>query len=132
MARTTPGPQRVTVLDLTEGLEIEVFRVVRTDSVDDPVLLNCFRSNYELGEEPRKVERTATVIHMGLSTYLDPGIARGTAQRWSALGDYVARVVLRHGLGFNIAQTGHPQHLTIWGDPVKLCEAVADIFPAEG
>jgi hypothetical protein len=108
---------------------VVVFRIVRSDNVEDPVLLNSLRSNYELGEEPRKVERSSTVIHMGLSAYLDEGVAHGTAQRWEKLGRYVAELRLRPGQGFNFAHTGHPLHLTLWGDPVKLQAAVADIQP---
>jgi hypothetical protein len=85
------------------------------------------RSNYELGQEPRRVERSSTVIHMGISTYLGEGAARGTAQRFPKLGDFVARLDLTSGRGFNFAQTGHPGHLTVWGDPFKLHDVIGDI-----
>ena len=64
---------------------------------------------------------------MGISIYLNEGVAHGTAQRFPKLGDFVAQIVLKHGNGFNYAQTGQPLHLTIWGDPIKLSSAVVDI-----
>jgi hypothetical protein len=129
--RTTTGPPRITVLEVGPGRAVTVFRIVRSDNRDDPVLLNSFRSNYELGDEPRKVERSSAVIHMGISSYVDEGVARGTAQRWPKLGDFVAEVRLRPDQGFNFAHTGHPLHLTVWGDPVKLKDAVVDIQSVE-
>jgi hypothetical protein len=69
------------------------------------------------------------VIHLGISTYLDEGAAHGTAQKFPKLGDFVAKLVLEAGQGFNFAHTGQPGHLTVWGDPVKLHDAVVDIVP---
>jgi hypothetical protein len=117
------------VLEIGQGHATTIFRIVRSDNVDDPVLLNSFKSNYELGEEPRKVERSSTVVHMGLSAYLEEGVAHGTSQKWEKLGDFVAVLRLRPDQGFNFAHTGHPLHLTVWGDPVKLRDAVVDIQP---
>lgn len=102
---------------------------MQSEHPDDPVFVRCFRSHYELGEEPRKVERNSSVMHMGISTYLDEAIARGTAQRWPKLGEWVARLEMQHGNGFNYAHTGPPGHLTIWGDPVKLSAMVVDVVP---
>lgn len=128
--KTTAGPLRITVLEVPVGRGgINVFRIVRSDNPEDPVLLNSLRSHYELGEEPRKVERTSTLIHMGISAYLQEGVAHGTAQRYPTTGSYVAQLLLRSGNGFNYAQTGHPLHLTLWADPIKLRESVVDIQP---
>jgi len=106
-----------------------VYRIVRSDHRDDPVLLNSLRSNYELSGEPRKVERAWTAIHMGISTYSVEESARQTAQTFPKLGDYIAQISLRPGRGINWASTGHPLHLTVWADPVKLLDAVVDIQP---
>ncbi len=127
--RTTAGPVGITALEVHPGPGLTLFRIVRSDNSEDPVLLNSFRSNYELGEEPRKIERSSALIHMGLSAYIEHGAANGTAQKWEKLGDFVAELRLRTGNGFNFAHTGPPLHLTIWGDPVKLQEAVVDIQP---
>ena len=81
-----------------------VFRIVRSDNTEDPVLLNSFRSNYELGDEPRKVERSSTVVHTWACRPIWRRVSR-TVRRsgGSKLGDYVAEVRLRHGHGFNFA-----------------------------
>jgi hypothetical protein len=129
--RTTFGPLRLTVLDIRPGENVPVFRIVRSDSTDDPVFLNSLRSHYELSEEPRKVERRSTVIHMGISVYVNSNDAVRTARRWPRLGDYVAHLELRSDMGFNFAHTGQPGHLTIWGEPVKLRDAAVDIETVE-
>jgi hypothetical protein len=122
--RTIYGPLRLTLLELRPGRALSVFRIVRSEYSDDPVFLNSLRSHYELGEEPRKVERRSAALHMGISVYLDRGDAVGTAQRWPKLGDYTARLDLEAGKGFNYAQTGH---LALWADPIKLSSVLVDI-----
>jgi hypothetical protein len=126
--RTTTGPARIVVQEIEPGRAMTVYRIVRSNS-DEAALLDSLRSNYELGQEPRKVERSSAVIHMGISTYSDESVARGTAQRWEKLGDYIAEIRLREGQGFNFARTGHPLHLTVWGDAIKLHNGIVDIRP---
>jgi hypothetical protein len=56
------------------------------------------------------------------------GVAPTTLQ----IGDYIARVRLEPGEGFAYEDLGQLDgHMTLWGDPVKLVEAVADITPAD-
>lgn len=119
----------MTIFALREDTVLSVFRIVRSDNLDDPVFLNSLRSHYELSEEPRRVERESTAIHMGISTYMERGDAVGTAQRFTKLGDYTARLELRPGMGFNYALTGLPGHVTLWADPIKLRGVVVDIVP---
>jgi hypothetical protein len=114
------------IYGIVPGREVELHRIVRSDLREDPVMLNSFKSNYELSDPPRRVERDAAVIHMGISTYLTSRAATETALRFPKLGDYIARLLLGAGQGVNLAQTGHPGHLTVWGDPVKLLESVVD------
>jgi hypothetical protein len=125
------GPPRFSVLDVPIGRPVEVFRIVRSDDPEDPVFLNSLRSHYEMSEPPRRVERSSTAIHMGISVYLEAHMAHSTGRRFERLGGYVAQLSLAHGYGFNFAHTGHPLHLTVWADPVKLLAAVADIEPIE-
>jgi hypothetical protein len=127
--RRTSGPTTVVVSEIEPGDELIAYRIVRSDIAGDPVLLNSFRSNFELERPPRNRERAWTVIHMGISAYLDEPLARGTAETWRKLGDYIAELHLRPDQGFNFARTGHPGHLTIWADPVKLHEVTVDIRP---
>lgn len=56
---------------------------------------------------------------MGISAYLNEDVAHETAQRFAKLGDWVARLAMEHGNGFNFAHTGHRGHLTLWGDPIQ-------------
>jgi len=127
--RLTPGPAVVSVAELRRSERILAYRIVRAGVSGGSALIDSFRSHYELGEEPRKVERRSTVIHMGISIYLDEGVAHRTAQRFPRLGDFVAQLALTASNGFNYARTGHPLHLTLWGDPIKLSNAVVDINP---
>lgn len=121
----TTAPSQIVVNEVP--YEFDVFRIVRSDVLGDPVLLNSLRSHYELGGEPRKVERKWTVLHMGISVYLKQTQARGTALAWPRLGGYIAHLRLRPGSGINFARSGHSGHLTLWADPVKLRETVVDI-----
>jgi hypothetical protein len=123
----TSGPPRVTVLEVSQGHEIDVFRIVRSDKRTEPAFLDSLRSHYELSQEPRKVERRWTVLHLGISVYVNRDQARKTAQRWPQLGGYVARIELQAGHGFNMAHTGPAGHLTLWAEPVKLRAATVDI-----
>jgi hypothetical protein len=127
--KTTFGPPTLRVCECRPGTWFEAYRIVRSDAREDPALLNCFRSNFDLCREPRRAERSSAVIHMGISMYMTPSAAIETAQAFPKLGSYVAFLRLEHGHGFNWARTGPDCHLTIWGDPVKLVEAVVDIRP---
>lgn len=126
--RKTYGPQRLVAYDI-EDPAVDVFRIVRSDEPDDPVFVNSLRSNYELSHEPRRHERRSALIHMGISVYMVAHAATETAGVFPKLGGFVARITLRPDLGVNYAETGHPFHLTLWGDPIKLSQAVAEVFP---
>jgi hypothetical protein len=127
--KATSGPLRLTVVDIHPDRPLEAFRIVRADERDHPVLVDSFKSHYELTHAPRGAERRSAVIHMGISMYSEERVALGTARRFDKLGRYVARVELAAGKGFNFARTGHPRQLTVWGDPVNLVESVVDIRP---
>jgi hypothetical protein len=130
--RTTLGPPRLSVLELAAGRNpLTVYRIVGTGRIDDPNFLDSLRSHYELSEEPRKIERTSTIIHMGISVFLERSMAEGMALRWPKLGNHTAHLDLTSGSGFNYARTSQSGHLTLWGDPVKLRDAIADIEPVE-
>jgi hypothetical protein len=121
----TTGPSQIVVNEVPH--EFDVFRIVRSDDTDDPVFLNSLRSHYELSQEPRRVERNWTVLHMGISAYRTQDQAIDTALAWPRLGGYIAELTLQPGKGINFARSGHSGHLTLWANPVKLLEVVADI-----
>ena len=129
--RTTQGPNRISVLDIGLGVDLVVYRIVRSDNPDDPVFLNSLRSHYELTQEPRGVERQWSVIHTGISVYQERVAAQGTAIRFPVIGDYIARLELQPGMGINYAHTGPVRHLTLWAEPVKLREVTTDITAVE-
>jgi hypothetical protein len=54
------------------------YRIVRSVNTDDPVIVDSFRSNYELDARPRGMEVESTLIHLGLSMYLKSGMAIAT------------------------------------------------------
>lgn len=120
-------PRRITLMEIAPGRSLRVFRIVKSERSDDPSLLASLRSNYELRSRPRRFERRATVIDMGISVYLDLETARAMATRFRELGDFIARLELPAGRGFNFAHTGQPTHVTLWGRPEKLRERVVDV-----
>jgi hypothetical protein len=112
----------IRVCGIDPGRPLTAYRVV-----DPADVLASLRSNYERGKAPRRHERTATVIHMGLSFYSTEFGAARTAGRFPQIGSAVAAVRLDAGHGFNYAATGPGGHLTVWGDPVKLRLAIVAI-----
>jgi hypothetical protein len=68
--KTTHGPNRIVALPIEPGVELDMFRIVRSRNTEDPVFLNSLRSHYALSEEPRKVEREWAVLHLTL--WADP------------------------------------------------------------
>jgi hypothetical protein len=110
---------------------VTVYRIVRSENVEDPVFVNSLRSHYEMKAEPRHVEKRAASLHMGLSVFLTLERAIETARKWPAIGSFVARLDLSAGHGFNFADTGAPGHLTLWADPVKLARIAGDITSVE-
>ena len=123
--RASYGPEQIAVLKV--AYQFRAYRIVRSNVLEDPALLNSFCSNYELSREPRRVERDSTVIHMGISTYVREDVARATAEAFPKLGDYIAELSIQPGNGINYAETGHPQHLTMWARPIKLLAAIVAI-----
>lgn len=117
------------VVVVPPGGTIELFRIVRSSRIQQAAVINSFRSNYELNRPPRGVEDRVALIQMGLSMFRRWSQAEGTARRFPAIGDHVARVSLGAGRGFAYADTGPPGHVTVWGRPVQLMKAVVDIKP---
>jgi hypothetical protein len=110
--RTTAGPERLSVSRVVEPLP--VYRVVRTENPDDPVLVTCLMSNYELSQPPRNIEIDWTIIRMGVSVFTSRDSARSLARTLPKLGDYIAKLVLKPGMGINYGYTTRtPHHLTI-------------------
>jgi hypothetical protein len=123
------GIERIEVAVVRPDELLELFRVCRGDAGE--TFVESFVSSYERGSPPRGWEARNVLIQMGLSTFWRREQAEATARRFPVIGDHVARLVLRHGSGFAYARTGSRGHVTIWGRPLQLVEAVADITPIE-
>jgi hypothetical protein len=106
---------------------LTVYRIVRSDNVEDPVFVNSLRSHYEVKAEPRNVEKRSAALHMGISVFMTREQAMQTANKWPAIGGFVVQLELSGGHGFNVADTGGAGHLTLWADPVKLARVAGDI-----
>jgi hypothetical protein len=125
-----PGIEPLEVFRL--GGPLTVFRITKSDQPDDDALLDSFKSNYELGRKPRRAEIKSTPVHMGISVYLALERAADLARALPQIGEYVARVELRPEIGAAFALTAEPGHLTVWGRPLQLRAAIADIVPVGG
>lgn len=111
-------------LDVVEE-ERRLFRVSKGQQVE--TFGEAFRSNYELGRPPRGPEGRVAVIHMALSMFDSADVARQIAERYPKLGNHLATVDLRPGLGLCVAKTGGPSHWSVWGRPDQLAACVADV-----
>lgn len=89
------------------------------------------RSHYERGAPPRGYERRLAAIHMGLSVFSTRAAAAAMALKWPKIGMFVAELGLEPGNGLCLADTGQPGHWTLWGRPLQLLSAIADILNVE-
>jgi hypothetical protein len=105
---------------------VSAYRIVKSVNPSDPAMFDSFRSNYELGSLPRGLEIESTLIHLGLSMYMEPEMATATAQRWPRIGRHIATVHLEPDNGFCYANTAQPGHITVWGRPLQLMACIAD------
>ena len=113
-------------LELGEGEELVVFRIIRTDNPNDPEFLQSLRSSAELDLPPRGVELTHPLIREGISVYETREAAEATARRFPG---YTGQLRLTRDLGVLYLRWGPVGHLTIWGDPIKLTSALVDTIP---
>lgn len=111
------------------GRLLTLFRIVRAPELDSPELVASFASSFALDRPPRGVEQRLVILQMGISMFERASQAAGVARRFPAIGGWLARVQLREGAGTCVARTGPPGHLTVWGRPLQLVEAVVDIRP---
>lgn len=94
---------------------------------DAPTFLDALRSHYELDRPPRGPENRAVAIHMALSMFDSPDVARQLAARVPTLGGHIATVELQPDLGICVAKTGGPAHWSVWGRPPQLAACITDV-----
>jgi hypothetical protein len=118
-----------------------VYRFAKVEALDDPALRDDFLSDRESGKRPLRREKAYPELRDGMSTFGSLEAARvvwrdihGAATRRGQaveLGEYIAEVSLEPDCGFDIEDLHEPdEHLTIWGEPDRLVEAVRRIYPA--
>jgi hypothetical protein len=115
--------RRVEVVVLEEPMRL--FRIVperKASGFED-----AFRSHYELGRPPRGPEDRAAAIHMALSMFDRKDVAVALAVRVPKLGEHIATMDLRPGVGICVAKTGGAAHWSVWGRPPQLLDCVADL-----
>ncbi len=91
---------------------------------------DALRSHYELGRPPRGPENRAAAIHMALSMFDAPTVARDLAVRVPKLGGHVATIDLRPGHGICVAKTGGPAHWSVWGRPDQMAAFITEVVDA--
>ncbi len=110
-------------------------------SITDTGLVADFLSDRESGKRPSSREKKIDALQDGMSVFGSLDAAR---ERWRDLkeladargqgvraGYYIAEVVLRPGKGFLLEDLREiDEHITVWGDPRALVNAVARIYPA--
>jgi len=89
-----------------------------------------FVSAFVLGNPPpRRLQKESAPVWMALSMLSHFDAARSRARLFPRLGAHVARVELGSGQGFAIAETIESGHFSVWGDPLKLRNAVTRVYP---
>lgn len=143
MVASGDAPAGVPSLDRRPVTESRsVYRFVHVESESDDPPAEDFRSDREAGRQARSArEKAYPELLDGMSVFgsLDAArrrwadvhaiaIARGERVR---LGDHIAEVVLDPEGGYMLEDLHEPdEHLTLWGDPVRLAAAVERLYSA--
>jgi hypothetical protein len=125
---------------IAPGEALEIFRAVAVDTVNDPALVESFRSDAELGEarldrDDIEYQALSTREHFHQVRDLIRNIARNQQlPPYSPdlqVGNYIATLRLTADHGVRYRRDPPPQgHVSVWGDPARLVGAVADIRSA--
>ena len=117
-----------------------VYRFVHVAELTDPALRDQFLADRENGMTPFfRREKLYPELLDGMSAY---GSAQAAERRWAEcrdiarqrnepmrVGEYVAEVELTPNQDVDVEDLGEPdEHLTIWGDPDRLCAATRRIY----
>lgn len=103
-----------------------VYRLLRHTTFD----VSDFRSAYEIGKPPRRIEKQAHALHMGLSMWQSFEAAASLARKLPILGTRaIAELDLRSVAALQVALTNHAGHWTVWGRPESFESAIQGILP---
>lgn len=114
---------------------------MHVEDLDDPKLVEDFLSDRESGKRPLRRETMYPELQDGMSTFASLDAARDlweTVREAAAargqevrMGNFIAEVELQPDRDFSIEDLDEPDgHLTIWGDPAQLAQAVSRIYLA--
>jgi hypothetical protein len=126
-----PANPEAARVEVAEGEELIVYRVVRTADEEDPAFEDSFKSHAELGLPPRGPEAAHPVIYEGISAYENQEAAIKTAHAYPKIGDFVAELRITAETGVLYLRWGPVGHLTLWAEPLTLMGTVADTIPVE-
>jgi hypothetical protein len=123
-----PPEEDIQPIELLEGEELRVFRIVRNADLNALEFVQSFRSHAELGLPPRpgSPELTHPLIYQGISVYESREAAVETARRFPQIGGYVAELLISPDSGVRYLRWGARGHLTLWGEAVKLALTAVD------
>jgi hypothetical protein len=142
-AGSSENPGEVRRIRLKEGDLVEAYRLVHAPDVGEYFqLVEDLRSNAAKGTRPRGRAMQQFVVHCGVSVFktaqqaverrrrIVDRLQQSGGEQQLRIGDYVARLEVS-GSCYWIEDLADPTgHLTIWGDPFMLADAVTDIYPA--
>jgi hypothetical protein len=127
-------------LRVQPGATLEIFRAVAVGTLDNPALIDSFRSDAELGEDRLgrddvEYEALSAREEFGQVRDLIRNVARNQQlPPYSPdliVGNYIATLRLTADHGAWYRPDPPPQgHVSVWGEPAHLAAAVADIEPA--
>jgi hypothetical protein len=125
---------------IAPGEMLEIFRAVAVGDVNDPVLVESFRSDAELGKErfgrdDVEYQALSTREHFHQFRDLIRNIARNEQlPPYSPdleVGNYIATLHLTADHGVRYRRDPSPQgHVSVWGDAAQFLTAVVDIQSA--
>lgn len=106
---------------------VVLYRIVGSEAPSE----EDFTSAFVLGHPPpRRLQKDSAPVWMALSMLSRIDAARSRARLFPRLGSRVARLELTAGEGFAIAETIEAGHFSVWGDPLKLRNAVTAVYAA--
>jgi hypothetical protein len=128
VAPPLPQDPELEPIELADGEELRVFRIVRTRDMDAAEFVDSFRSHAELGLPPRRgtPAESHPQIHEGVSVFESRQAAIETARRFPRIGSFVAELRIKPDSGIRYLRWGARGHLTLWGDAVKLALTAVD------
>jgi hypothetical protein len=121
--------------------ERRVYRFVHAAELGDPSLRDDCLSDRETGKRPFAREKAIPELQDGMSMFASLAAARSVWRDMEQIaiargqpvraGDFIAELVLRPGSDVELEDLGEvDEHLTVWGDPDTLVDAISAVYRA--